>query len=1104
MDKVCEELDEAKAEIEKLKVELKSKAELSDYLKKAHHEQIVQIQQANSKIEKQTQELNEKAEYLSLARQMCEDLQCGLNEKEAIIRHLSSSNDKLRMDCDENRRKWEEEKRGILLALDEANEKNIDQEQKIHVFMAEIEGLKGLLSTSQKKCLEAEKKAKASRELRERDDMLFKLEEENSRLEDQLKWKKEQFKHLEEAHEKLRNQFKESKKEWELEKSALVDEVCSLQTNLDSQTRISEDLQNRLKMCNQALAHEESRRKYLEVEISEFKARFDNVFTECQDAKSKLECLTTKRDKEIAALRHSLGTKETFYKEVEYRAGKLEQENQELLLSLKELREAQIQEVGNSSSLAKLRNKLRSVEQLHRDCSANLRAKEAEWGSELEKLSGELNSYRSALENKETAAKELKTELEKCNSAIMQLELQNEAASVMLLVLKSVINEAQLNHRNVEAEMNLLEKERDENVSLLMGQLEMKNAALAKALKDKEEESQKAAALLRRVESLNLVEEQRLLIQKELERCKEMVQDSSRSQLHFKEQAVQTERELKEKLRELCDDLDTANSELAAEREKAASLSRKAASSDIVEEKWQMMQKELERYKEMLEESSRQQLHFEEQALQMETDFREKLREVSDALDTANCELFEEREKAASLQKRIESFSLTEVQQQLTQKELERYKKMLEQSTRCQLRLQKQALQKENGIQEKLKEVCDALDKANSELASKICEGHALEFELWIWKSIAQRLNDDLDENQALRKELEASLLAQVEVAETFKQEKDGIAYMLEVKDSRIDNLQQQIALIEQAVTSARMETLTSFELDKETFLRTMREKDQILEDLQKEIKWLEEESLRRELEGAVVTQIGAERIFEHEKENLIQLLEEKDYRINELLNFLESLGKKLNCSLVSFSSEIANKQTEICLIREAWEKIAAADILAQVEIEEKKLTIAELEDDICSIQQKLEAQEKSLSSSKDRAVEIEAELEAKQVEMKRLMNLMETKIRNSEAIVDELKSEKRNLAEDVMKLSMERENLLGFIMGLGHRISQFSNEDVQLVGTLEKIVQSLDDSESHLALKCDTEVLKSVKVIVNMNPSPTTNKFQAVIGERSPFRELN
>ncbi|KAJ6423277.1 hypothetical protein OIU84_024257 [Salix udensis] len=185
---------------------------------------------------------------------------------------------------------------------------------------------------------------------------------------------------------------------------------------------------------------------------------------------------------------------------------------------------------------------------------------------------------------------------------------------------------------------------------------------------------------------------------------------------------------------------------------------------------------------------------------------------------------------------------------------------------------------------------------------------------------------------------------------------------MLQVRDGKIDNLQQQIEFFEKelktresvAATSA-METVMSFQSEKEGFLLTMKEKDKLLDDLQKEVGWLEQESLRRELEGAMVTHIEAERKFDHEKEHINKLLEEKDQRIDDLLQLVKSMEQKFNGSLTSFSAELAEKQAEIHFLHEAWKKIASAEILAQLEIEEKKMVIIELEDDIFSTRKKLE-----------------------------------------------------------------------------------------------------------------------------------------------------
>ncbi|KAG4175796.1 hypothetical protein ERO13_A11G207000v2 [Gossypium hirsutum] len=1167
MEKVYEELEEVKFENEKLRSDLKSKAELYEHLKKFQNEQSTKLHEASSKIEKQGQQVLEKEEEISVVTRTNEDLKCNLKEKESIIKHLNAANDKLRAERDGKNQKREQEIGRLVLALDEANEKSIDQEQKMDMLKAEIEGLKAHLLVSQKKHSEAEKKAKNQKDLRERDDVLVKVEEDMKKVEHQLKWKKEQFKHLEEAHDRLRNQFKESEKEWEKEKCTLFDEISSLQTRLDSQIRITGDLQSRLQMCNQALAHEETRRKYLEVEISEFKTRFERSFAECQDAKSHLECLNSQRDKEVATLRHLLGTKESFYKEMEYRVVKLEQENQELLASLKELQETRIQEAGNSS-LSKLKNKLKSVEQMHKDCSSNLRTKEAEWNSEREEMMKKLNDYSSQLKTKDAALNVLEMELESCLSSAVQLKLQNEEISIMMVLLKSGMFEAQLKLANAEAELGLHQKEGMENLSVLRQQLEMRNTALANAQRDITEERERNAILSRKVDTLAQLEDKHQLMEKEVNTCKTILKESSKCQLRLKEQALQMETDSKEKIREVCDALDVANSQLAEEQEKVASLLSRVESLDLIEGQRFLVQKELERYKERLEEASRRQIHLEEQALQREIESKEKLSEVCNALEAAKSELSKERERAVSLTKRVESLDHLEEQWLQKQDEVERYKKMLEEacrsqsqledqvghmkkefgekleaafnaletvkselakerertaslmkrveqwalrqkdldkykerfeeSYRCQLQLEEKISQIERDSERKLTEACNALEKANSELVEKVCKGHEIEFESWIWKSISERLKVDLEESQELRKQLEASLLAQVGVGEIIKKEIDDLIRITKEKDQEILSLQQHMVTLEQELQGRELRAVSSAE---DSILQITREHDRVLEDLRREIDLLEEESLRRELEGAAYAHIGAERSFVREKENILQLVKEKDERIDGLMQVVRSMEEDFNGSLNFFSSELTEKQEHIKLVHEAWEQIASAEILAKLEIEEKKLMIAELEDDIHYIQEKLFSQEKSLSDSKQLALTIEAELEAKHLEMKNLTDQMEERLRTSEASVDELRTEKANLLEDIMKLSTERDNLVGCIGGLNDSLGEFSSEDAQLMRILGRIVQSFDLSDtkgSNELYDCPKENKRSLPA------SPATKKTSSIFEERSPFRQLN
>ncbi|KAK7250624.1 hypothetical protein RIF29_33169 [Crotalaria pallida] len=701
MDKVYEELDEAKAEIERLKAELRAKTDSLENIKKSHNAQVNQIQEAKYKTEKLDQELLQKADEITETKQAYEDLVVDFNRKKSIIKDLSAANDKLRVDFDENFQKWELEKRGLVLALEEANEKAENQEQQVYMWRQEIESLKGLLSVSKTKCLEIEKHLKASKERSERDEMFYKLEEEYMEVEDQLKWKKEQFKHLEQAHEKLRDQFKSSKKEWEIEKSTLLDEISSLQIKLDSQARISEDLKHQLQTCHQALAYVESQKKRLEVEVSDFKVRFDNASSEYQDARLQLDCLNSQHDRDIADLRYSLKTKEAYYKESKYRIEKLEQENQELKISIKELQEAQIQEAGASYSHSKLRSKLRNLEQAHKECASTLMAKEAEWNFQLEQSIRELNACQSEMEIKIAEVEDLKMELERSHSLEIEMMLLNEEMTVMLLVLKQEISEAQLKLANQKDEIDLISREKEEKFFQLIKQLEIKDVAL----KGINEERERAACLARQVETL-----------------------------------------------------------------------------------------ELSRHKEMLEESNRCQLILKEKVMQMECDSNEQLEAVLDALDIANIELHE-----------------------------------------------------------------------------TICERNEMELELQIWKSVAERLKNDIEENHHVRRELEAALLAQVDDGESLKQAKDRLVYKLEEKERIIDDLQQHILLLEQEKKS-RGESGASSESDTVRYLHIIQEKDKIVEELREEVAWLEQEVFRREFEAVVVAESTMEKTYAHDTELIERL----------------------------------------------------------------------------------------------------------------------------------------------------------------------------------------------------------------------------------------
>lgn len=930
MGDVYKELDDVKAQIERLKTEVRVKTELSEALKKAHSEQLIKYQEAKQETEKQAQELIVKLEEISQAKQVSETLQSCLREKESSLRHLTSLHEKLRVDSENKLHKLEGENKELAFALDEVTERNKELEQNFCASTKEIEGLKRLLSTSERNCFEAEQKSQEAKELRQRDDIILELEEENRNAHDQLKWKKEQFRHLEEAHRRLQDQFQLSKEEWEREKSALVEEISLLQTSLDSQTRILEGVQKRLEMCNQVLAHEESRRKFLEIEVSEFKSRYD-VFVQCEQERSKFESLTVQRDEEIAKLRNSMSTKEPFTKEMEFRIVHLEQENQELRESLKELQEAQIRNYG-STALTKLRNKLRGLEQVHSNCSTILKAKESELSFQIEKLKGDISRHNSELKGKEKQIQELQMELESYHSMI---EVLKEEISVVLTIYKSEFSEAYSKRSDAKTEMQLCNR-MDDKISLLTTQLEMKSSDLRNVHLQLEQEHEKVKELMKRVRSLELTEQQQVI-----------------------------------------------------------------------------MEEEIQQHKMMLEESSAHQLYMEEKFLQMEGEKRD---------------------------------------------------------------------------------VSEALEKTNLELAKKIREVSQLKYELQNLESSAESLKVCCEENQEKCRQMENSLLAQSENEEVLKHEKESLITIIKEQNNKVEVLQQQIVLLEATVAAKRVE-VEALTQDKEDLIKNVKEKDSCIVNLQKDITWMEQESMKREAEVAILAGIDTEKSVGQEKERLFKVINEKDQNINikNLQVLASSLEEDLTSAFVLSFSEVVENLLTI-------EALKKAKHMTELVIEEKNKKIVDLEEEVSGLGQRLIHQKEALFTQKQQEEELQALLEANKVENDKLMG----EHRRLEGIVKQLEFEKGVLLQYTTKLSKEREELLVHMEEFCDHIGEFTCDDVKMMNFLETMLQrSKVEVGPAMNLTVDDELYDFSEENANASFSASAKKLDTSAG-RSPLKELN
>jgi len=212
----------------------------------------------------------------------------------------------------------------------------------------------------------------------------------------------------------------------------------------------------------------------------------------------------------------------------------------------------------------------------------------------------------------------------------------------------------------------------------------------------------------------------------------------------------------------------------------------------------------------------------------------------------------------------------------------------------------------ENALENGRKDVLYAFERANCELAKKILEVDQMKIDLAKWKSSAETVKVNLEGNQKFLKQekesllgiakeqdeklgcfeqqiviLESTVAEKMEALEVLKQEKEKYFRILEIKDSRIEKLEDEIARLKQ---------------EEEIILESMKEKDQSIDNLSTQVM-----SVRQDFESAISSSISlvkekqfqidafndalekAENLKKLEMQDLIKKIDEREKEVNDL-----------------------------------------------------------------------------------------------------------------------------------------------------------------------------------------------------------------------------
>ncbi|KAM0885527.1 hypothetical protein ACQ4PT_030286 [Festuca glaucescens] len=900
MEEMAKELDDLRAEAESRAAECRAKSALVDGLRRETADQAARLRDARAEADRQAGEIAAKEHEASSARDLSEGLAAKLAEKERAFRHLCAAHEGLKASLRETTNGWEAERRGLVAALEESEEKRVEQDVAVRSCNEEVARFRRMLSDKEKKCSEAEQRALAQREVMMRDDTLAKLEEEKAAVQGKLKWKAEQFRHLEEALRKVRDEFREAERQWGSDRSTLVDQIATLETNLDSKTRVAEEFRSRLEMCSQALAHEEGRRKNLESEMADLSRKYGNVVSEYEEARSTIELLTSKRDGEIASLRSSLAEKVTLLNEMEYCKARMGQENEDLRSSLKEYQEAQIGGADAVVSLKGLREKFRALEHTHRSCTEKLRDKEKEWKTQMGKLGSELDGCLSQLDSKGMQIRKLQNELLSSYSSLELQIVENLEASIVRLAVESKFYDSCSYIDTVRLNMQQRCEKLEKNVTAARKQLEEKNSVIAQSQAEHAHQLEVMAELHGRIEQLEHMQQEHEKMQRQLSAYKEMLDNASRNVHCLKGEASEKENNLQEELGKALSDLNEARRDLTEQKSQLSqfeiNLHQQKQAVEHLEKLKLDLEAELKGYMDDNHVLKRDLDVALTSKIEAEVSLREEKEKLLGDLDEARHDLTDQKSQ-------VRQFEINLHEQKQAVQHLEKLKLDLETELKGYMddnHVLKRDLdaalnakiEVEVSLREEKEKLLGALSEPNCALSERKTELSKNEITLHQQKQAVEHLEKlridmenelkgYVDENSVLKRDLDLALNAKTEAEVSYREENEKLLGALNEANCALS--ERKSALSENEITlhqqKQAVEHLEKLRVDTETELKGYVDDNHVL---------------KRDLDAALIAKMEAEEIHKEEKRTLVFALDEANCAISERKNELDQLKQAL------------------------------------------------------------------------------------------------------------------------------------------------------------------------------------------------------------------
>uniref|UniRef100_A0A0A9DJA4 Uncharacterized protein n=1 Tax=Arundo donax TaxID=35708 RepID=A0A0A9DJA4_ARUDO len=367
-----------------------------------------------------------------------------------------------------------------------------------------------------------------------------------------------------------------------------------------------------------------------------------------------------------------------------------------------------------------------------------------------------------------------------------------------------------------------------------------------------------------------------------------------------------------------------------------------------------------------------------------------------------------------------------------------------------------------------------------------------------------------MDENNVLRRDLDAVVIAKMEAEKSPTEEKEKLCGIINEKERVIDELQQHIAILEEENLGQKLDLGSLIRLEHEKSIQEVNNRcseivevfDKKLLELEKRLSFFEQKFTCREQEIM--------EMFDREEADWYTLIASKEIAIADIQQIVESVQLDIKQLLEAAAAKVTEVQLKVKQLYGFAETLNSLYTIQEHDSVFKGMVIAEYETQLESLQVNLVLEKEQSGNLRNLIQQLKSDTTAEMLEKAEEHLQVTNKLKSLEArkeILEEQLGELKSRTTDLSNVVLqERSELIDELNGLTNNIGEVIHGGEDLMSNLRRIMQKVNDEE-HCNDRPSSEkinVRSSEKINVRSSAPLSLKKSGHLPDIRSPLKEHN